>query len=280
MTLPEEQQKTMAQAMTQLREQVRHTEAALLEARRQKEEAEEKANASARALEQVRTALTFPVDTVNRSLLYTEELEKGERLNRSQIIRFLIDHGRKMEGTWEKMQVLVSNMSVAFPPSQGTQTPVTPTVTPDKATPSGLAPIPGDVFDLVGTPDFSSPMNWTNLPPLDTEVLKNWKGFSPEGMFQGTPPVFRTPSSFSPPDRRRTFQRPSPPKLQREHSPSGSFRDLLSHATQSAEKMDIAAKVQQEVLPTASSGSHGKVPETTPEEGTEGKGVSRRQLPT
>ena len=79
-----------------------------------------------------------------------------------------------MEGKWEKMQLLVSNMSIAFPPSQGTQTPTAPAITPEKAASSGISPEGhSEAFDIVGTPDLSSPMNWTNLPALDTEVLKN-----------------------------------------------------------------------------------------------------------
>ena len=60
---------------------------------------ERKTNASAQALTEVRAALNFLVDTVNRSLLFTAFLEKEGKINRSQIIRFLMDHARKMEHT-------------------------------------------------------------------------------------------------------------------------------------------------------------------------------------
>lgn len=254
LTVLEDQQKVMTQAMTQLREQVRNTEGALLEARRQKEEAEERANASAKALGEVRNALEFPADTVNRSLLYTEELEKGERLNRGQIIRFLLDHGRKMEGTWEKMQQLVRNMSVAFPTSQGTQTPAAPTVTPVRAEPSGTSPGGAEAAsDLFGTPDFASPMNWTNLPTLDSETLKNWKGISPE-VNQLTPLPFRIPDSTPRPRRRATM---SPPRMG-VHSPTGSFRDLLETISQ------LRKEVPDEEL-TILSGSQDTAPEAGPE---------------
>ena len=56
-------------------------------------------------------------------------------------------------------------------------------------------------------------------------------------------------------------------------SPSGSFRDLLSNVTQSAEKMDVATEVQQEELPSSSAGSREKNPEAIPEDGSKGKGV-------
>ena len=61
-------------------------------ARRECAAAELRVEASARALADVRDALNFPVDTVNRSLLFTNFLEKDGKINRSQIIRFLMDH--------------------------------------------------------------------------------------------------------------------------------------------------------------------------------------------
>ena len=78
----------------------------------------------------VREALNFPVDTVNRSLLFTNFLEKDGKINRQQIIRFLMDHARKMETTWDKMQVLVSNVQ---PKDEQRPKPATPVrqTTPD-----------------------------------------------------------------------------------------------------------------------------------------------------
>ena len=45
-----------------------------------------RADASAQTLAQVRTALNFPVDTVNRRLLFINFLEKEGKINRPQII--------------------------------------------------------------------------------------------------------------------------------------------------------------------------------------------------
>lgn len=42
-----------------------------MEARHAQKAMEERANASARALAEVQTALNFPIDTVNESLLFT-----------------------------------------------------------------------------------------------------------------------------------------------------------------------------------------------------------------
>ena len=60
--------------------------------REEREVAERRAEESAQALTEVREALNFPVDTVNRSLLFTNFLEKEGKIHRPQIIRFLMDH--------------------------------------------------------------------------------------------------------------------------------------------------------------------------------------------
>ena len=121
-----------------------------------------------RALTEVRSALNFPADTVNRALLYTKNLERDEKLNRAQIIRFLLDHSRKMEKTWGKMQELANNMASGLPRASETQLPEDPTATPEKATTSGTPPKPlagtprvnqGGFVDLIGTPDLVSPIS-------------------------------------------------------------------------------------------------------------------------
>ena len=72
-------------------------------ARQEHEVAERRAEESAQALTEVREALNFPVDTVNGSLLFTNFQEKNGKINRPQIICFLMDHAQKMETTWDKM---------------------------------------------------------------------------------------------------------------------------------------------------------------------------------
>lgn len=52
----------------------------------------ERANHSGWALAEVKNALNFPVDCVNRSLLFSARLERDEKLYKRQIIRFLLDH--------------------------------------------------------------------------------------------------------------------------------------------------------------------------------------------
>ena len=110
----EERQTTLTQTNAKLRSQLEKAETALEEAHRTTREAQERAKASRRALTEVCTALGFPVDIVNRAFLYTENLERDEKLNRAQIIRFLLNHNRKMEKTWGKMQELVNNMAQNF----------------------------------------------------------------------------------------------------------------------------------------------------------------------
>ena len=82
-------------------------------ARAEQRAAERRANTSAQVLIDVRAALDFPVDTVNRSLLFTAFLEKEGKINISQIIWFLMDHARSMQRTWDNMQLLVSNLKSA-----------------------------------------------------------------------------------------------------------------------------------------------------------------------
>ena len=98
-----EQQNTINATVQRMREQTDL-------ARRECAAAELQAEDFARALADVRDALNFPVDIVNRSLLFTNFLEKDGKINRAQIIRFLMDHAQKMEATWDKVQVLVSNV--------------------------------------------------------------------------------------------------------------------------------------------------------------------------
>ena len=67
-------------------------------------------------------ALSVPIDVVNRSLLFTNFLEKKGKINRPQIIRFLLDHARNMERTWDNMQTLVSHMKPAEEPNTAQET--------------------------------------------------------------------------------------------------------------------------------------------------------------
>ena len=108
----EERQEALVEQNVGLRIQLEKIELALEAVGRAVEEAHEWALAFALALSKVRTALSFPVDMVNRALLFTEDLEWDEKLNCGQIIRFLLDHGRKMEKTWVKMLYLVNHLPV------------------------------------------------------------------------------------------------------------------------------------------------------------------------
>lgn len=101
----------LAQAMEVLQKQLEEKEKALVDVEQARKVAEECANQSAWALADVQTALSFLVDNVNRSLLFSARLEKVSKLNWGEIIRFLLDHSRNMERTWEHMQELAANMT-------------------------------------------------------------------------------------------------------------------------------------------------------------------------
>jgi len=198
----EQQQATMAKTCASLRTQAQAAEKELGEALRLKTEAEERANASARALAEVKAALDFPVDTVNRSLLFTARLEKEGNLNRGQIIRFLQDHSRKMEKTWVLMQGLVAQLIPAGPEDRGTQapqdlsTPVRVTTTPvEPMDPSGATPGSAEKpIDLGEIPEHVSPMSWSDLSPSSPGILSAWKGAMLASLSPPAPSLFRFPS--------------------------------------------------------------------------------------
>lgn len=110
----------MAQAVDILWHQLHEREKALVEARQAQKAGKERANASARALAKVVTALNFLVDSINQTLLFRGRLEKEDKVNRGQIIRFLLDQNWKMESTWEQMRELMANMTPEGPEARRT----------------------------------------------------------------------------------------------------------------------------------------------------------------
>jgi hypothetical protein len=128
-------------------------------------------------LTEVRTALSFPVDVINRSLLFTNFLEKEGMINRPQIIRFMQDHARNMERTWDNMQTLVSNMKPAEELKMAQETLLrqkTPELfkTPEAGGPSkSKSGAEASPDDMISTPDFVSPLQMGNFPPALTEIL-------------------------------------------------------------------------------------------------------------
>ena len=85
-----------------------------------------------------------------------------------------------------------------------------PLATPVKVGTSGTPPgpsakilgvSPGGFIDLIGTSDLASPMSWSGMSIFNTEKLPKWQSVMPEGIFQGTPPVFRISSESPPPNR-------------------------------------------------------------------------------
>jgi hypothetical protein len=261
----ENRQAQLNQTNANLREQVERLEGALREAGLQMAQAQEKANASGLALAEVQTALSFPADTVNRALLFTENLERDEKLNRGQIIRFLLDHSKKMEKTWSRMQELIRNMFPPPPIAAGTQTPEAPSATPvsDAGTSQDT---PASFNDMVGTPDFETQSSWSALSLPNSEALRKWQHAMPEGWSPVSPPTFRIPSeSPSPDQRRRSLPDPRPTDM--EISPSVSLRDLPEVTEPATASAAVASG------PEPSSSRKDKEPESTPEPSARGKKV-------
>ena len=261
--IAEEQQASLIHTAENLRKQVERAELDVSLARMEMEEAKRQADTSARALVEVRTALAFPVDTVNRSLLYTEQLEKEEKLNRSQIIRFLHDHSRKMEVTWTKMQLLAGSLLHNTPEPAGTPMSEAPRKVPERGGPSGTPPtaLP-EPFDFLSTPPAGSPMDWHNIPLPSTETLATWRNVMPEGFSQESPPAFRLPGDTPPGPRRKTTPRASRRSNFEASGSGGGFQDLL----RSAETPRQSAAVVTEVRPEVESGSQRRNPEPPPAE--------------
>ena len=130
--------------------------------------------------------MDFPVDTVNRNLLFTTFLEKEGKLNRPQIIRFLMDHARNMEHTWDNMQVLVANITLAADQQPEPKTPArwrslnlfrTPEARGPSQTKTG---IDASLDDMVSTPNFVSPLQMGNFPAVLPDILSPMKSPLPE----------------------------------------------------------------------------------------------------
>ena len=226
----EDRQAILNRTNSDLRDRLQKTEDALRTAHRSEEEAQAKANTSGRAMVEVCEALSFPVDTVNRALLFTENLERDEKLNRGQIIRFLMDHSRRMEKTWSCMQELVWNMFPPPPIAQGSQVPEDSAATPGPV--AGVSQTtPVGFNDMVGTPDFVSPMSWSTMSLPNSETLRKWQSAMQEGWSPMSPPSFRIPSKLPSPDqRRRALPEARPTAI--EVSPSASLQDLPQPDTQ------------------------------------------------
>lgn len=103
----------LAQAMDVLWKQAKEKAKAREVAKHARKVAAKEANWSGWALADVQAAVSLPIDIVNRSLLLSARLEKEGNLNCRQIIRFVLDHNRKMERIWEQMQELAANMTPA-----------------------------------------------------------------------------------------------------------------------------------------------------------------------
>ena len=105
-----------------------------------------------------------PPTTVNRSLLFTNFPKKEGKINQPLIIRFLPDHTRNMERTWDNMQTLVSNMKPAKEQELAQEAPVrqkTPDMfkTPEAGGPSKTkSDAEASPHDMVSIPDFVSPL--------------------------------------------------------------------------------------------------------------------------
>ena len=188
--------------------------------------------ANRRALLEIREALTIPVDVVNKAKLYEEQLEAGEPLTRANVIRFLLDQGRKMEKTVGQLRGLIDSLNGNEPVQQGTQTPGSgsrrpePTsperkgkeVVPEASTDSSDGPPTTPAANLPENLDWGSidlPSTGALLRPLPVEHL------------QLTPPVFRLPDETPAKEKRASTGGAAPTSGLARDSPGESYQDLV-----------------------------------------------------
>ena len=212
--------------------------------------------------------MSFPVDTVNRSLLFTAFLEKEGKINRSQIIRFLMDHARKMEHTWDNMQVLVVNISLASGPQPEPKTPArrkSPDLfrTPEAGGPSETKTGPdASPDDMVSTPDFVSPLTVGNFPPVLANILSPVKIPLPE--------VAGPSGAHSPSPTRRRFTDPLSRGVRQtpRSEASPSLREMPdSGESNETSPVKYEPRYGEEIPSSTSSGKRRKEVETPSPEG-------------
>ena len=122
-------------------------------------------------LNKIREALIFPGDTINRSLLFGEDVKKEGKLSGQKIIAVLVKYGNKMEATLSEMRRLLIGSTQA-----GTSIPVTPTPPPPPppsapAVPSASAPPP--VPTAAAGPSATTPPPRGKYPELE-ELVKDY----------------------------------------------------------------------------------------------------------
>lgn len=169
------------------------------------EEAQARANASARALIEVKESLNLSTDIANKARLFNAKLDREDHVSKSRIIRFLVDQAQHMDQALDQIRVLVGNMTVTSPKvtTEGTQTPdfnleaipdMTPTrmgqnseMTPDSRKGKGKAPEEeGSPFPT--PPPLPTGADWIDLDvPTEEEISRadDISGTNP------TPPQFR-----------------------------------------------------------------------------------------
>jgi hypothetical protein len=167
---------------------------------------------------------------------------------------FLLDHNRKMEKMWIRMQELVNNILARTPKAGGTQILEEPLETPAKAGTSGTTPKPAagssqvspeEFNDFIGTPDLASLFSWSSMLLPSTETLRKWQSVMPEGLSPVTPITFRIPlKSPSPSHLRRTTSGKEVADM--DISPSIKFHDPL----QASVRASGASPPPQEPEPT------------------------------
>lgn len=243
-----------------MQEKLLAAEEALAAARAAEPTANDRAVRTIWCLEEVREALTFPVDTVNRSLFFDELLDKQGKVNRSHVIRFLLDHGRKMERTWGFMREMAEHFQEARPqpapakvleqpeeqqpqpPQSGPPEPEEPaaTLVPAFATPERPATTAEEggpsepAEEALKAPEATTPMSWSHgLPDLSMKTLMTWKSVLPAG----TPlamPTMAVRTDLTPTFVKRKVTTPAPRQDAPERtSRTGSATDLVRPLAQS-----------------------------------------------
>jgi hypothetical protein len=176
-----------------------------------------RAQASARAITEVKEALSISADVVNKVRLFDARLEKEDHLSKSRIIRFLVEQAHQMEETADRMRLLVDSVGPATPRPHPDQT--HPEIWNPEATSPPEGGIPEDrsksrkrkmvatassyssgdpVADPSSIPRISDDPEWANLVvPMEEEIARADRASGEKT----TPVQFRIPEGLmSPPD--------------------------------------------------------------------------------
>ena len=136
----EKQLAHVSQTNTKMWQRVEKQDEDLLAAIRDSEVWKEKARASEIALTKVKAAFDFPADTLNQALVYNKSLKGTDVKNLGKIIAFLMDQSKELEGIWNKMRKMITDLPSKKSKAYGTELPEQPLPGAAAADPSGTNP--------------------------------------------------------------------------------------------------------------------------------------------